>query len=372
MTIRVGINGLGRIGRGVLRAIFEIEEYSKQIEVVAVNGSLSAKQHAHLIKYDSVHGKFSGDIDFNESQNWLSINGRKFSLYRERSPENIPWNVDVILECTGAFNKREEAIRHNAEKVIVSAPVPDADVTIVYGVNNDMLKKEHKVISAGSCTTNCLAPIVKVLHSNLGIKSGFMTTIHAYTNDQNVLDGNHKDLRRARACGLSMVPTTTGAAKTIGSIIPELKGKLDGTAVRVPVSNVSMVDFKFTPDKKATVKEINEMFKDAALSSTSFQRVTLESNFWIPVSSTGMTSESTGMTSEGTRMTEGYPMSNVLSICTEPLVSIDFVHNPYSAIVDLTGTYVTGDICRVAAWYDNEWAFSLRMLDIALLSHSKV
>ncbi len=184
------------------------------------------------------------------------------------------------------------------------------------------------MISAGSCTTNCLAPIVKVLHSSLSIKSGFMTTIHAYTNDQNVLDGNHKDLRRARACGLSMVPTTTGAAKTIGSIIPELKGKLDGTAVRVPVSNVSMVDFKFTTDKKATVKEINEMFKDAA--------------------------------------------SNVLSVCAEPLVSIDFVHNPYSAIVDLTGTYVTGDICRVAAWYDNEWAFSLRMLDIALLSYSKV
>lgn len=327
MTIRVGINGLGRIGRGVLRAIFEIEEYSKQIEVVAVNGSLNAKQHAHLIKYDSVHGKFSGDIDFNESQNWLSINGRKFSLYRERSPENIPWNVDVILECTGAFNKREEAIRHNAEKVIVSAPVPDADVTIVYGVNNDMLKKEHKVISAGSCTTNCLALIVKVLHSNLGIKSGFMTTIHAYTNDQNILDGNHKDLRRARACGLSMVPTTTGAAKTIGSIIPELKGKIDGTAIRVPVSNVSMVDCTFTIGKKVTVKVINEIFKDAV-----------------------------------------QKMPNILSVCEEPLVSIDFVHNPYSAIVDLTGTYVTGDICRIAAWYDNEWAFSLRMLDIVLLS----
>ncbi|WP_343288982.1 type I glyceraldehyde-3-phosphate dehydrogenase [Wolbachia endosymbiont of Encarsia formosa] len=360
MTIRVGINGLGRIGRSVLRAIFEVENYSEQIEVVAVNGSLSAEQHAHLIKYDSVHGKFNGDIDFNESENWLSINSRKFSLYRERSPENIPWNVDVVLECTGAFNKRAEAAKHNAERVIVSAPVSDADVTIVYGVNNDMLKKDHTVISAGSCTTNCLAPIVHILHYNLGIKSGFMTTIHAYTNDQNILDGNHRDLRRARACGLSMVPTTTGAAKTIGSVIPELKGKLDGTAIRVPVSNVSMVDFKFTTDKKVTAGEINEMFKDAALSSTSFQRVTLESNFWIPVSATRMTSEST-------RMTEGYPMSNVLSVCTEPLVSIDFVHNPYSAIVDLAGTYVTGDICRVAAWYDNEWAFSLRMLDIALL-----
>nr|CAH7730134.1 unnamed protein product [Callosobruchus chinensis] len=186
-----------------------------------------------------------------------------------------------------------------------------------------MLKKEHKVISAGSCTTNCLAPIVHILHSNLGIKSGFMTTIHAYTNDQNILDGNHRDLRRARACGLSMVPTTTGAAKTIGSVIPELKGKLDGTAIRVPVSNVSMVDFKFTTDKKVTAGEINEMFKNSA--------------------------------------------NHVLSVCNEPLVSIDFVHNPYSAIVDLAGTYVTGDICRVAAWYDNEWAFSLRMLDIALL-----
>ncbi|WP_341808813.1 type I glyceraldehyde-3-phosphate dehydrogenase [Wolbachia endosymbiont (group E) of Neria commutata] len=354
MTIRVGINGLGRIGRSVLRAIFEVEKYSKQIEVVAVNGSLSAEQHAHLIKYDSVHGKFNGEIYFSESENWLSINGRKFSLFRERSPENIPWNVDVVLECTGAFNKNSEAMRHNAEKVIVSAPVADSDVTIVYGVNDHMLKKEHKVISAGSCTTNCLAPIVQVLHSNVGIKSGFMTTIHAYTNDQNILDGNHKDLRRARACGLSMVPTTTGAAKTIGYIIPELKGKIDGTAIRVPVSNVSMVDFKFTTDKKVTVQEINEMFKR---SSMSFQHVMLESRAeekaWIPVPSTGMTKNS--------------PISNILSVCEEPLVSIDFVHNPYSAVVDLTGTYITGDICRVAAWYDNEWAFSLRMLDIALL-----
>ncbi|WP_168464196.1 type I glyceraldehyde-3-phosphate dehydrogenase [Wolbachia endosymbiont of Ctenocephalides felis wCfeT] len=322
MTIRVGINGLGRIGRSVLRAIFEVEKYREQIEVVAVNGSLSAEQHAHLIKYDSVHGKFNGDIDFSESENWISINGKKFSLYRERSPENIPWNVDVVLECTGAFNKREGAIRHKAERIIVSAPVPDADVTIVYGVNDEMLKKEHKVISASSCTTNCLAPIVKVLHSNFGIQSGFMTTIHAYTNDQNILDGNHKDLCRARACGLSMVPTTTGAAKTIGSIIQELKGKLSGTAIRVPVANVSMVDFKFTTDKKATAEEINEVFKKS--------------------------------------------VSSVLSICTEPLVSIDFVHNPYSAIVDLSGTYVTGNIYRVAAWYDNEWAFSLRMLDIVL------
>ncbi len=328
MKIRVGINGLGRIGRSVLRAIHEVGKYNEQIEVVAVNGSLSTEQHAHLIRYDSVHGKFNGDIGFNESENWISTNGKKFSLYRERNPENIPWDVDVVLECTGAVNKRAEAAKHNTGKVIVSAPVSDADITIVYGVNNDMLKKEHKVISAGSCTTNCLAPVVKVLHFNLDMKSGFMTTVHAYTNDQNVLDGNHRDLRRARACGLSIVPTTTGAAKTIGSVIPELKGKLDGTAIRVPVANVSMVDLKFTTDKKVTAKEINEIFKNS--------------------------------------------VNDVLSICKEPLVSIDFVHNPYSAIVDLAGTYVTGDICRVAAWYDNEWAFSLRMLDIALLCYNRI
>ncbi|QKX02279.1 type I glyceraldehyde-3-phosphate dehydrogenase [Wolbachia endosymbiont of Dirofilaria (Dirofilaria) immitis] len=326
MKICVGINGLGRIGRSVLRAIFEIEKYGEQIEVVAINGSLSAKQHVHLIKYDSIHGKFDGNVDFSESENWISINGKKFFLYRERNPENIPWNVDVVLECTGAFNKRIEAVKHNAGRVIVSAPVSDADVTIVYGVNNSMLKREHKVISAGSCTTNCLAPIVQVLHSNLGIKSGFMTTIHAYTNDQNILDGNHKDLQRARACGLSIVPTTTGAAKTISSVIPELKGKLDGIAIRVPVSNVSMIDFKFITGKKVTAEEINRILKDSA--------------------------------------------NYVLSMCEEPLVSIDFVHSPYSAIVDLAGTYVTGDICRVAAWYDNEWAFSLRMLDIVLLCYN--
>ncbi|QKX01704.1 type I glyceraldehyde-3-phosphate dehydrogenase [Wolbachia endosymbiont of Cruorifilaria tuberocauda] len=327
MAISVGINGLGRIGRNVLRAIFEIEKYSKQIEVIAVNGSLSAKQHAHLIKYDSIHGKFNGNISFSESENWISMNGRKFFLYRERDPANILWDVDIVFECTGAFNKRTEAIKHNARRIVVSAPVLDADVTIVYGVNNDMLKKEHKIISAGSCTTNCLAPVVQVLHYNLGIKSGFMTTIHAYTNDQNILDGNHEDLRRARACALSIVPTTTGAAKTINSIIPELKGKIDGTAIRVPISNVSMIDFKFITDKKATANEINKIFKN----STSY----------------------------------------ILSTCEDPLVSIDFIHTPYSAIVDLTSTYVTGDIYRIAAWYDNEWAFSLRMLDIALLCYNK-
>ncbi|HCE59594.1 MAG TPA: type I glyceraldehyde-3-phosphate dehydrogenase [Wolbachia sp.] len=375
MTIRIGINGLGRIGRSVLRAIFEVEKYSKQIEVVAVNGSLDASLHAHLIKYDSIHGKFNGDVDFSDSESWLSINHKKFPLYRERNPENIPWDVDVVLECTGAFNKHAAAAKHNSEKVIVSAPVADSDVTIVYGVNNHMLKKEHRVISAGSCTTNCLAPVAQILHSSVGIKSGFMTTIHAYTNDQNILDGNHKDLRRARACALSMIPTTTGAAKTIGSVIPELKGKLDGTAVRVPVANVSMVDFKFITDKKVTAKEINEIFENATheminrpLSKPIYGKkflgeVQASTTEYLDVFEECRSTSTTKLPSE----IEFQKRSNVLSVCKEPMVSIDFVHNPYSAIVDLSGTYVTGDICRVAAWYDNEWAFALRMLDIALI-----
>ncbi|WFW29893.1 MAG: type I glyceraldehyde-3-phosphate dehydrogenase [Wolbachia endosymbiont of Menacanthus eurysternus] len=324
--IRIGINGLGRIGRSLLRAIFEIEKYNKRIEIISVNGSLNARQHAHLIKYDSTHGKFNGNIDFDEYQNWISINGKKFFLYKKQKPEDIPWNVDVVFECTGKLNSYAEAIMHNAKKIIVSAPVLDADVTIIYGVNNNMLKKENKVISAGSCTTNCLAPIVQVLHTNLKIKSGFMTTIHSYTNDQNILDSNHTDLRRARACGLSIIPTTTGAAKTIGFIIPKLKGKLDGIAIRVPTSNVSMIDFKFIAEKKTTVEKINEIFKNS--------------------------------------------VNDILSVCEEPLVSVDFIHNPYSAIIDLASTYVTGDIYRIAAWYDNEWAFSLRMLDIVLLCYN--
>ncbi|UWI83138.1 type I glyceraldehyde-3-phosphate dehydrogenase [Wolbachia endosymbiont of Howardula sp.] len=336
MKIRVGINGLGRIGKSILRAIHEIELYNQHIELISVNGSLSAEHHAHFIKYDSVHGIFNGRIHFNNHENWLSINDKKLLIYRERDPKNIPWNVDVVLECTGAFNNRAAAIRHNAQKVIISAPVLDSDVTIIYGVNDDMLTQEHRVISAGSCTTNCFAIIAKILHSHFKIKSGFMTTIHAYTNDQNILDGNHHDLYRARACGLSMIPTTTGAAKTIGNIIPELKGKIDGTAIRVPVSNVSLVDFTFTVAQEVSVKKINAVFQDLSLSSTKFNI-----------------------------------LSHVLSTCDQPLVSIDFIHNPYSAIIDLRGTHVTGDVCRVAAWYDNEWAFSLRMLDIVLLCYGR-
>ncbi|WP_333023541.1 type I glyceraldehyde-3-phosphate dehydrogenase [Wolbachia endosymbiont of Pentidionis agamae] len=329
MKVRVGVSGLGRIGKSVLRAIHEISYYNDKIEVIAVNGSLSSSQHAHLIEYDSIYGKFNGEIS--SSENFITVNGNRIFLYRERDPKDIPWekhNIDIVFECTGSFNKRLEAAKHNVKKVIVSAPVQDADATIVFGVNHDILSKEHKIISAGSCTTNCLAPVAHVLNTNFGIDSGFMTTIHAYTNDQNLLDGNHKDPRRARAAALSIIPTSTGAAKTIELIIPELKGKLHGTAIRVPVANVSMIDFKFTISNgyKISKADIIKAFENAN-------------------------------------------MERVLSVCDKPLVSVDFIRSPYSAIVDLTTLYAANDMYRIAAWYDNERAFSLRMLDIALLCY---
>ncbi len=330
MTINLGINGLGRIGNNVLRAIYEVEKYD-QLKVVAVNGSMEEKSHAHLLKYDSIHGRFKNEVS--AGQGFLAIGDDRLPFYRTRNPEDIPWgkhNVDIVLECTGAFNKRNEATKHinsGAKKVIISAPVLDADVTIIYGVNDHKLENKHKIISAGSCTTNCLAPILQVLYNTVGINNGFMTTIHAYTNDQNVVDGSHKDLCRARACALSMIPTTTGAAKTIGLIIPELQGKLDGVAVRVPVANVSIVDLKFTAKKSVKIQDLNDIFKNAAKEK-----------------------------------------QEVLATCDEPLVSVDFIHDPHSAIIDLLGTHVVDStLYRVAAWYDNEWAFSLRMLDIAIL-----
>lgn len=331
MAVRLGINGLGRIGNNILRAIYEVEKYSK-LKVAAINGSMEEERHAHLLKYDSVHGKFRYEVT--AGQGIIAIESDKLPFYRERNPENIPWgkyDVDIVLECTGAFNKRGEAKKHinsGARKVIVSAPMTDADVTIICGVNDDTLKDEHEVISAGSCTTNCLAPILQVLHDSVGISNGFMTTIHAYTNDQNIVDGSHKDLRRARACALSMIPTTTGAAKTIGLIIPKLQGKLDGVAIRVPVANVSLVDLKFTSKNSVTVEELNNIFKNAAVNEK----------------------------------------KGILAVSEEPLVSVDFIHDPHSATVDLMGTHVIDStLCRVAAWYDNEWAFSLRMLDIVTL-----
>lgn len=330
MAIKVGINGLGRIGRCVLRALYETG--SKDFELVAVNGPAPIETHVHLLKYDSVHGRFGTKLEAAGSN--LLIAGKKVALTHHKDPTQIPWGsqgVDVVLECSGKFNKRAEAAKHlegGAKRVLISAPAEDADSTIVYGVNNSMLKKEHQVISVGSCTTNALAPVAKVLHDAFGIESGFMTTIHAYTGDQNLVDNSHKDLRRARSAAMSMIPTSTGAAKTIGLIIPELKGKLDGIAIRVPVPNVSLVDLSFTTTKAASKEAINEALNNAS---------------------------------------ETEALKDILHISRRPLVSIDYTHTPYSSIVDITGTYMTGKLGRVASWYDNEWGFSCRMLDVARL-----
>lgn len=331
MTIRVAINGLGRIGRCVTRAIFEEAKYH-DIELVAVNGPAAAETQKHLLKYDSIHGKFSKSIEVGE--NSLIIDGKKIPLFAERDPKKLPWGelkVDIVFECTGAFTDHKDAAQHitaGAKKVIISAPAKGDDVkTIVYGVNEDKLSKDDVVISVGSCTTNCLAPVAKALNDAIGIEKGFMTTIHAYTNDQNIVDGSHKDLRRARAATLSMIPTSTGAAKAIGLVLPELKGKLDGGAIRVPTPNVSMVDLNFLAKKETSKEEVNEIMKKAAAGK----------------------------------------MKEVLQYTSEPLVSIDFNHSPYSSCFDSTQTKVMGNFVKVASWYDNEWGFSLRMLDIAKL-----
>jgi len=333
MTIKIGINGLGRIGRCVVRALYEENQPPGQVrglELVAVNGPAPAETHVHLLKYDSVHGRFAHEVKA-DGENLL-IAGKPVKLTHHKDPQNIPWGgmgVDLVLECSGKFNKRAEAAQHlesGAKRVLISAPAEDADATIVYGVNNMSLKKGHKVISVGSCTTNALAPLLKVLHEAIGIESGFMTTIHAYTSDQNLVDNSHHDLRRARSAALSMIPTSTGAAKTIGLVLPELKGKLDGVSIRVPTPNVSMIDLTFQAARDTTKDEVNAILQKAV----------------------------------GT-----YP-PGVLGISTEPLVSIDYTHMAYSSIADITGTYVTGKrFCRVAAWYDNEWGFSCRMLDVA-------
>ena len=328
---RIAINGLGRIGRCVLRAIYE--ENRNDIELVAVNASGDINTHIHLIKYDSVHGTFNADIKA-DGEN-LVINGDKIIKTSDRNPANLPWKelgVDVVFECTGKFKSHEDASLHikaGAKQVLISAPSPDPDATIVYGVNNDTLSTSDTVISVGSCTTNCLAPVAKVLDEKFGIEHGYMTTIHSYTRDQEILDSKHKDLRRARACALSMIPTSTGAAKAIGLVLPQLKGKLDGTAVRVPTPNVSMVDMTFIPAKTATVEEVNAAIKQAAESA----------------------------------------LKCVLGYCDEPLVSIDFTHDSRSSIFDAGSTKVIsgGKLIRVASWYDNEWGFSCRMLDVATL-----
>ena len=328
MSVRVGINGFGRIGRLVMRAIAESRR--NDVVVVGINDLGSPEANAHLLKYDSVHGTYKGDILVNGDT--MDAGAGPIKVSAEKDPTKLPWKalgVDVTLECTGIFTKRDKAALHleaGAKRVLVSAPADGADYTTVFGVNHMGLKADHKVVSNGSCTTNCLAPVAKVLNDLAGIEHGFMTTVHSYTGDQNTVDTLHKDLRRARAAALSMIPTSTGAAKAIGLVIPELAGKLDGSAVRVPTPNVSMIDLKVTVKRKVTKEEINEAMAAAAKGA----------------------------------------LKNILAVTKEELVSVDFNHDPHSATFDLTQTKVIdGNFVRVLAWYDNEWGFSNRMSDIA-------
>jgi glyceraldehyde 3-phosphate dehydrogenase len=328
MSIRVGINGFGRIGRNVLRANLG----NKELEFVAVNDLTDAATLAHLLKYDSVHGRIAAEVK--TVSDGFTVNGKSLRVLSERDPGKLPWGdlgVDVVLECSGIFTDRDKAALHlngGAKKVIISAPAKGADATLCYGVNHlDYDTAKHHVVSNASCTTNCLAPVAKVLHETFGIRRGLMTTVHAYTNDQQILDLPHKDLRRARAAGLSMIPTSTGAARAVGEVLPVLKGKLDGMAVRVPTANVSVVDLVAELEKNATAAEINAAMKAAA---------------------------------------EG-PLKGVLAYCDEPLVSIDFNDNPNSSIFDSELTKVLdGNFAKVLSWYDNEWGFSNRMGDMAL------
>jgi len=329
MAVRVAINGFGRIGRNILRAVAEARR--TDIEVVAINDITSVETNAHLLKYDSVHGRYPGEVRVEGDT--MNIGTGPIRVCAERDPANLPWGdlgVDVALECTGLFTDRAKAATHldaGARKVLISAPSKDADVTVVYGVNHASLNVGHKVVSNASCTTNCLAPVAKVINDLCGLSQGFMTTVHAYTNDQCILDAPHKDLHRARAAGVSMIPTTTGAARAVGLVLPELQGKLDGTAIRVPTPNVSMIDLKFIPARETTVEEVNAAMKHASEQE----------------------------------------LAGVLAVTDEPLVSIDFNHNPYSSTFDMTQTQIVeGRLVRVLSWYDNEWGFSCRMADVAI------
>ena len=328
MAINVGINGMGRIGRMVIRAI--IESKNENIKIKHINNRSNSEASCGLIKYDSVHGKFNADLDFDESH--LIINKDKITFTQESKIEDIKWkkfDVDYVFECTGKFNSKEKLMAHinnGAKKVIVSAPCKNADKTIVFGVNEDVLTKNDQIISAASCTTNCLAPVANVLHKSFEIEKGFMTTIHAFTSDQRILDNSHKDPRRARSASQSIVPTSTGASKAIGEIIPSLKGKLEGVAMRVPTPNVSLVELVFCTKKEIDKDKINEAFKEASNNQ----------------------------------------IKKVLEITSEKLVSIDFNHNSASAILDASLTSVVGgNMGKISAWYDNEWGFSNRMCDIA-------
>ena len=329
MAAKVAINGFGRIGRLVARAL--LEKGGSELELVTVNDLADAKSNALLFKRDSVHGAYPGEVS--ADGNDLIIDGRRVHVTAERDPGKLPHGqhgVDIVLECTGFFTDRDKASAHlaaGAKKVLISAPAKNVDLTIVYGVNNEKLTAEHDIVSNASCTTNCLAPVAKVLNDAIGIERGLMTTIHSYTNDQKILDQIHGDMRRARAAAMSMIPTTTGAARAVGEVLPELKGKLDGSAIRVPTPNVSIVDLTFTPKRDTSLAEVNGALKAAS---------------------------------------ESGPLKGILAYSDEPLVSIDYNHNPASSTVDSLETAVLeGKLVRVLSWYDNEWGFSNRMVDTA-------
>ncbi len=329
--INIAINGFGRIGRNILRALYERPDVASRLRVVAINDLGTPEINAHLLQFDTTHGRFGATVAVEDGA--LNINGDRIAVFAERNPENLPWgdlNIDVVFECTGIFTSRDKASAHlraGARKVLISAPSGDADATVVYGVNQDVLTDEAVIVSNASCTTNCLAPIVAPLHKSVGVENGLMTTVHAYTNDQNLSDVYHSDLYRARSATHSMIPTKTGAAAAIGLVLPELKGRLDGLAVRVPTINVSLVDLTFTASRDTYVEEINDILSAAAKADT----------------------------------------YGVLACNTQPLVSADFNHNAYSSNFDANHTRVTGRLVKVLSWYDNEWGFSNRMLDTGCL-----
>jgi len=329
--INVAINGFGRIGRNILRALYERPDVASRLRVVAINDLGTPEINAHLLQFDTTHGRFGATVAVEDGA--LNINGDRIAVFAERNPEDLPWGdlkIDVVFECTGIFTSRDKASAHlraGARKVLISAPSGDADATVVYGVNQDVLTDDAVIVSNASCTTNCLAPIVAPLHKTVGVENGLMTTVHAYTNDQNLNDVYHSDLYRARSATQSMIPTKTGAAAAIGLVLPELKGRLDGLAVRVPTINVSLVDLTFTASRGTTVEEINDILAAAAKADP----------------------------------------YGVLACNTQPLVSTDFNHNAYSSNFDANHTRVSGRLVKVLAWYDNEWGFSNRMLDTGCL-----
>jgi glyceraldehyde 3-phosphate dehydrogenase len=331
MAVKVGINGYGRIGRNVLRALYESNR-QHELQIVAINDLCDAQSNAHLTQYDTAHGKFNGKVSVEGDA--MIVNGDRIKVTAKRDPAQVPWGqmgAEIVLECTGFFSTKADASKHlqgGAKKVLISAPGgKDVDATIVYGVNHGVLKSTHTVVSNASCTTNCLAPLAKVLHDGIGIQSGLMTTVHSYTNDQRLTDVYHEDIRRARSATMSMIPTKTGAAAAVGLVLPELKGKLDGFAIRVPTINVSLVDLTFVPKRATTIEEINELIRTAANGR----------------------------------------LKGILAYTEAPLVSVDYNHDPASSTYDATMTkIIDGNLVKVCSWYDNEWGFSNRMLDTTL------